>query len=160
MTPPVPTGASVRPMFREDWPDVRDIYQAGIDTGQATFDSVAPDWDRFDTSWLPGHRFVAATREDQFFGWAAASAASARPAYSGVVEHFVYIAAAARGMGMGIGKALLETLIKSTESHGIGTIQASVFPENEASLRLHFLHRRTPATHRPDGPRSTERAVA
>lgn len=138
MTPAVPTGASVRSMRQEDWPDVRDIFQEGIDTGHATFESVAPDWDRFDASRLPGHRLVAETTQGTIVGWAAVSPVSARPVYSGVVEHSVYVASTARGLG--IGKVLLEALIKSTERHGIWTVQASVFPENEASLKLHLAH--------------------
>jgi phosphinothricin acetyltransferase len=125
-------------MRQEDWPDVRDIYQEGIDTGHATFESVAPDWDRFDTSRLPCHRLVAETTQGMIVGWAAVSPVSARPVYSGVVEHSVYVASTARGLG--IGNALLEALIKSTERHGIWTIQASVFPANEPSLKLHLAN--------------------
>ncbi|UKA69114.1 N-acetyltransferase family protein (plasmid) [Arthrobacter sp. FW306-05-C] len=123
-------------MRQEHWPEVRDIFQEGIDTGHATFESVAPDWDRFDTSRLPQHRLVAATAHGAIVGWAAVSPVSARPVYSGVVEHSVYVASTARGLG--IGKALLEALIRSTERDGIWTVQASVFPENESSLKLHL----------------------
>ncbi|KQQ81090.1 GNAT family N-acetyltransferase [Arthrobacter sp. Leaf137] len=125
-------------MRQEDWPDVRDIFQEGIDTGHATFESAAPDWDRFDTSRLSRHRLVAEIAQGRIVGWAAVSPVSARPVYSGVVEHSVYVASTARRLG--IGKALLEALIKSTERQGIWTVQASVFPENEASLKLHQAH--------------------
>lgn len=125
-------------MRPEDWPSVRDIYQEGIDTGQATFESEAPGWDSFDASRLPGHRLVAETVEGRLAGWAAVSPVSARPAYSGVVEHSVYVAGEARGLG--VGTALLRALSASTEADGIWTIQASVFPENEASLKLHLAN--------------------
>ena len=122
-------------MRDDDWPAVHRIYEAGIATGHATFESVAPDWERFNTSRLPRHRFVAETADSRILGWAAVSPVSARPVYSGVVEHSVYIAAEARGLG--VGKTLLHALINSTENDEIWTIQASVFPENEPSLRLH-----------------------
>ena len=77
------------------------IYQEGIDTGHATFESEAPDWERFNTSRLPRHRLVAEASEGVILGWAAVSPVSARPAYSGVVEHSVYVATEARGTGSG-----------------------------------------------------------
>jgi L-amino acid N-acyltransferase YncA len=129
---------TVRSLHREDWPAVRSIYQEGIDTGHATFESEAPDWDRFDASRLPGHRLVAETAEGRIVGWAAVSPVSARPVYSGVVEHSVYVAGDTRGLG--VGAALLRALSESTEAAGIWTIQASVFPENEASLKLHLAN--------------------
>ncbi|MET3705510.1 N-acetyltransferase family protein [Arthrobacter sp. UYEF6] len=126
---------TLRNMEPPDWPSVRRIYQEGIDTGQATFETQAPDWDSFDRSRLPGHRHVAASTYGQVLGWAAASPTSSRPAYAGVVEHSIYVTAEA--CGFGLGKALLNALINSTESAGIWTIQATVFPENGPSLRLH-----------------------
>ena len=129
---------TIRPMRDDDWPAVQRIYREGIATGHATFERAAPDWDLFNTSRLPGHRFVAEAADDRILGWAAVSPVSARPAYSGVVEHSIYIAAAARGRGLGA--ALLRALADSTESDGIWTIQASVFPENEASLKLHLAN--------------------
>lgn len=125
-------------MRDDDWPAVQRIYGEGIATGHATFESVAPDWERFNTSRLPRHRLVAETAEGGILGWAAVSPVSARPAYSGVVEHSVYIAAAARGRGLGA--TLLRALAESTEGGGIWTIQASVFPENEASVKLHLAN--------------------
>ncbi|RJT96553.1 N-acetyltransferase [Arthrobacter frigidicola] len=130
------TATTVRPMREEDWPAVRSIYQEGIDTGHATFEAEAPDWDGFDRSRMARHRFVAETVDGTILGWAAVSPASARPAYSGVVEHSVYVAADARGRG--VGAALLRALTDSTEADGIWTLQASIFPENEASLKLHL----------------------
>ena len=138
MTTPTPPAATVRSMRDADWPAVQRIYEEGIGTGHATFESEAPDWERFNTSRLPRHRLVAETAEGSLLGWAAVSPVSARPIYSGVVEHSVYIAAVARGLGLG--GALLRALAESTESVGIWTIQASVFPENEASLKLHLAN--------------------
>ena len=127
------------------WP-VLAIYQAGIDTGNATFETVVPDWTRFCVGKLPRHRFVAlgvdpAPRDGvvasptTVLGWIAGAATSSRPAYAGVVEHSVYVRPDAGGRG--VGRALLETFIASTEAAGIWTITTAVFPENAASLGLH-----------------------
>ena len=110
------------------------IYQAGIDEGNATFEICAPRWPAFTAARLPGHRYVATT-VGQVTGWVAASPVSGRCAYAGVVEHSVYVHPAARGLG--IGRALLAALIRSTEAAGIWTVQSGVFPENTASLALH-----------------------
>lgn len=138
MTAPEQHGVTIRFMRDADWPAVQRIYREGIATGHATFESEAPDWEQFNNSRLPRHRLVAETAENRILGWAAVSAVSARPAYSGVVEHSVYVAAEARGLGLGA--ALLRALAESTEGNGIWTIQASVFPENEASLKLHLAN--------------------
>ena len=110
------------------------IYQAGIEEGNATFETRAPDWAAFSGSRLPAHRFVA-TKADQVAGWVAASAVSSRCVYAGVVEHSVYVHPAARAQGTG--RRLLDALITSTEAAGIWTIQSGIFPENTASLALH-----------------------
>ncbi|MGV9768852.1 N-acetyltransferase family protein [Microbacterium sp. NPDC003461] len=117
-----------------DWPEVERIYQAGIDTGDATFETRTPTWEAFDASRLAHPRLVAEVEGD-VAGWVAASAVSARPVYRGVVEHSVYVDPAARGRG--VGRALLEAFIAAAEAAGIWTIQSSIFPENVASLRLH-----------------------
>ncbi|MCD0484363.1 N-acetyltransferase family protein [Streptacidiphilus sp. ASG 303] len=111
------------------------IYRAGIEEGNATFETAAPAWDAFDAARLPGHRHVALGAAGEVLGWAAVSAVSARPAYAGVVEHSVYVHPGARGRG--VAGALLRELIASTEAAGIWTIQSGVFPENTASLALH-----------------------
>lgn len=121
-------------MTPEDWDQVRRIYLEGIATGDATFETEAPSWER----WHAGHRrnarFVA--REGtRVLGWAALSPVSDRCAYGGVAEVSVYVGSAARGRG--VGRALLETLIRASEAGGIWTLQAGIFPENEASLELH-----------------------
>ena len=131
-----PAGVTVRPMTAADAAPVLAIYQAGLDGGEASFETQAPAWEVFDATRLPGHRHVA-TAEDtgEVLGWVAASAVSARRAYAGVVEHSVYVAPTARRRG--VGAALLQALIDSTEAAGIWTIQSGIFPENTVSLRLH-----------------------
>jgi phosphinothricin acetyltransferase len=110
------------------------IYRAGIEEGNATFETTAPDWEHFDAAKLPEHRFVLVDNVT-VLGWVAAVAVSDRCVYAGVVEHSVYVAPSARGRR--VGRALLDALIASTEAAGIWTIQSGVFPENTASLALH-----------------------
>jgi L-amino acid N-acyltransferase YncA len=124
----------IEPMADRHASDVLAIYQAGIDEGNATFETRAPAWPQFVSGKLEGHSYVAA-EGDTVLGWVAASPVSVRPVYAGVVEHSVYVAGAARGRG--VGRALLEALIASTEAAGIWTIQSGIFPENTASLTLH-----------------------
>ena len=131
-----PAGIIIRPMTSADAAQVLAIYQAGLDGGEASFETRAPTWEAFDASHLPSHRHVAvAGAGGEVLGWAAVSPVSDRCAYQGVVEHSVYVAPAARGRG--VGAALLSALIRSTEAAGIWTIQSGIFPENTASLRLH-----------------------
>ncbi|WP_354645192.1 GNAT family N-acetyltransferase [Kitasatospora camelliae] len=111
------------------------IYQAGIDEGNATFETRAPTWEAFDAAKLPEHRFVAVDRDGRVLGWVAASKVSDRCAYAGVVEHSVYVRPDTRGRG--VAGRLLEALVVSTEAAGIWTIQSGIFPENTASLTLH-----------------------
>jgi L-amino acid N-acyltransferase YncA len=111
------------------------IFQAGMDGGNASFEHTAPGWQAFDASKLAEHRFVAVDERDTVLGWVTVSAVSARAVYAGVVEHSIYVDPAARGRG--VGRALLDALIASTEAAGIWTIQSGVFPENAASLALH-----------------------
>jgi len=123
-------------MTSADAAQVLAIYQAGLDGGEASFETRAPTWEVFDATRLPAHRHVAVTgARGEVLGWAAVSGVSDRCVYRGVVEHSVYVAPAARGRG--VGAALLGALIRSTEAAGIWTIQSGIFPENTASLRLH-----------------------
>jgi L-amino acid N-acyltransferase YncA len=132
---PVPgTGARIEPMAGAHADAVLAIYQAGIEEGNATFETSAPDWAAFTAARLPGHGHVA-IMHGRVAGWAAASAVSGRCVYAGVVEHSVYVRPDDRGHG--IGRRLLEALIASTEAAGIWTIQSGIFPENTASLALH-----------------------
>ncbi|WP_145797617.1 GNAT family N-acetyltransferase [Kitasatospora atroaurantiaca] len=111
------------------------IYRAGIDEGNATFETAVPTWEAFDAARPAEHRFVAFDRDERVLGWVAASRVSDRCAYAGVVEHSVYVHPDARGRG--VARALLEALIDSTQAAGIWTIQSGIFPENTASLALH-----------------------
>lgn len=134
MTAPVPI--QIRAMRPEDADTVMAIYQEGLDGGHASFETKVPTWDRFVADKLPNHRYVAVDPVTRtVLGWVAASAVSTRSVYAGVVEHSVYVAATARGHG--IGRTLLDALITSTEAAGIWTIQSGIFPENAASLALH-----------------------
>lgn len=131
------TTATVRivAMTDEHAEQVLDIYRLGIATGNATFETEPPTWDRFTTTRLPEHRFVALDTKGRVIGWTACSAVSDRCVYAGVVEHSVYVHPGHAGRG--IGQALLGALITSTETAGIWTIQSGIFPENAASLALH-----------------------
>jgi phosphinothricin acetyltransferase len=111
------------------------IYQAGIDEGNATFETRAPTWAEFDRAKLADHRLVALAENGDVLGWVAVAAVSDRCVYGGVVEHSVYVAPGARGRR--VGRALLDALISSTEAAGIWTIQSGIFPENLASVALH-----------------------
>jgi phosphinothricin acetyltransferase len=125
----------VMPLQVGHWPQVRDIFVAGIATGHASFEAEPPSWAAFDASKLPAHRLVAVDSSRTVLGWAAASAVSDRCVYAGVVEHSVYVDPAVQSRG--IGRALLAGLATSTEAAGIWTIQSGIFPENTASMRLH-----------------------
>jgi L-amino acid N-acyltransferase YncA len=118
----------------EHWAGLARVYEEGIATRNATFETELPAWEEWDSSHLAEHRFVA-LRDGEVVGWAAASPLSSRCCYRGVVESSVYVAASARGQG--VGRRVLEALIASTEAAGIWTIEAGMFPENEGSVRLH-----------------------
>jgi L-amino acid N-acyltransferase YncA len=126
---------TIRPMHADDAEAVLRIYQAGLDTGHASFETTAPPWAAFDASKLPDHRHVAVDDDGHVLGWVAVSAVSGRCVYAGVVEHSVYVDPAAQRRGLG--GALLDALITSTEAAGIWTIQSGIFPENTASLAVH-----------------------
>ncbi|MGW3304657.1 N-acetyltransferase family protein [Streptomyces rubiginosohelvolus] len=127
--------AVVVPLAAEHAEQVLAIYQAGVDEGNATFETTAPAWEAFDAAKLPGHRFAAVEGNGKVLGWVAASRVSDRCSYAGVVEHSVYVHPAARGRG--IASTLLRALIESTERAGIWTVQSGIFPENAASLAVH-----------------------
>jgi len=124
---------TIRDLRSDDWPAVRAIYEEGIRGGDATFETETPSWDRWDAA-HPELRLVA-EREGSVLGWAALSPVSARHCYRGVGEVSVYVAEAARGAGLG--RALLQELVELSERDGYWTLTAGVFPENEASIRLH-----------------------
>ncbi len=121
-------------MTATDWPSVRSIYEEGIATGNATFEAAAPDWPEWDARHLPHSRLVARA-DGAVLGWAALSPVSSRCVYGGVAEVSIYVAARARGQG--VGRALLAALIAESEHQGIWTLQAGIFPENLPSIALH-----------------------
>lgn len=127
----------IDPPTPADWPAVRAIFLEGIATGVATFETEAPSWDAWDAAHLPSCRLVAreGSAAGPVIGWAALTPVTGRCVYSGVGEVSVYVAAAARGHG--VGRALLMALIEASERSGLWTLQSTIFPENEASLALH-----------------------
>jgi L-amino acid N-acyltransferase YncA len=146
------------PLLPEHWPAVQRIYEEGLATGNASFQTSAPSWEQWDKGHHPHSRLVAldeglaygsrmvgtgfsptvggAVGAGPILGWAALSPVSGRPVYAGVAEVSIYIDAAHRGKG--IGHVLMEALIAESEAHGIWTLQAGIFPENEASIQLHL----------------------
>jgi len=128
------TDTIVRELQPEDWPHVAAIYEEGIRTGNATFETGVPSWEAWDADHSE-HRLVA-ERDGEVVGWAALSPVSDRCCYGGVADESVYVSARTRGHG--IGRALLDVLIPQSEAAGIWTLQAGLFPENKPSLRLHL----------------------
>ena len=122
-------------MTSSDWEQVREIYLEGIRSGNSTFETDAPSWEKWNDSHLEIARLVMRD-EETVIGWAALSPVSKRDVYRGVAEVTVYVTESARGKG--IGRALLEALIAESEKKGIWTLQASIFPENTASVELHL----------------------
>jgi len=125
----------IEEMSEKSWEAVRGIYNAGIATKNATFQSEAPEWEAWDQSHRKDCRLIALVN-DQIAGWAALSNVSSRCVYDGVAEVSIYIDTAFRGMG--IGDQLMKRLIKESERQGIWTLQSGIFPENEASIALHL----------------------
>lgn len=121
-------------MTPADWPQVEAIYREGIATGMATFETTTPAWDAWNAAHLPDCRLVARDA-DRVLGWAALTPVSGRCVYAGVAEVSVYVAAAARGQG--VGTALLVALVEASERAGLWTLQAGIFRENTASISLH-----------------------
>jgi phosphinothricin acetyltransferase len=128
------TGGLIRPLAADDWPVVAAIYEEGIRGGLATFETEVPSWEAWDATHLREHRLVA-HEGTTVVGFAALSPVSRRLVYAGVAEDSVYVAGTARGRG--VGRALLGELVVRAEHAGIWTIQAAIFPDNEASLALH-----------------------
>jgi phosphinothricin acetyltransferase len=126
---------AIEPMREADGPEVLRIYAEGIATGQATFQGEAPAWPEWNAGHLPQPRLVARSWDGRVLGWCALSPVSRREIYAGVVEESVYVAVGARGRG--VGRALLEAMVRESEAAGIWTLQAGVFPENEASIAVH-----------------------
>lgn len=117
------------------WPQVREIFEEGITTGHATLETEAPGWEEWDNIHLKECRLIAES-EGSILGWAALSPVSGRCTYAGVAEVSIYISESNRDQG--VGRILLEALVRDSEKSGIWTLQAGIFPENEASIQLHI----------------------
>ncbi|WP_194837343.1 GNAT family N-acetyltransferase [Nocardia sp. XZ_19_369] len=130
----VPTDVTVRALRAADWTAVRRIYAEGLTTGLASFETTVPSRTSLESHWLPEHRWVAEI-DGEVVGWAAASPASTRAAYSGVAETSVYVGAEYRGRG--VGKALLHKQVTAADAAGLWTLQSSIFTENRTALALH-----------------------
>ena len=117
-----------------DWEAVKEIYEEGIATGNATFQQSAPTWEEWNNSHLQHSRIVA-KEDNNVFGWAALTPVSGRCVYAGVAEVSVYVSNKARGKGLG--KQLLQKLIEESEANNIWTLQAGIFPENTPSIKIH-----------------------
>ena len=128
-------GIALGPLRAEDWEAIAAIYAQGIATRNATFETEVPTFDRWDRAHLSENRLVARI-DDAIVGWAALAPVSDRCVYGGVAEDSVYVAADARGRG--VGRALLSTLVERAEDAGIWTVQTGIFPENAASVQLHL----------------------
>lgn len=124
----------IRPVQPNDWPAIAAIYQQGIDTGVATFETQAPAPDKMAAKYMAAPKLVV-EQDGQVVGYALLSAVSDRCVYGGVAEVSIYIAASHRGLG--IGKRLLEQLIAESEQLGLWTIQATVIAKNKASIAVH-----------------------
>lgn len=127
-------GLLIVPLAFSDWPAVRAIYAEGIATGNATFETETPDWNKWNAAHIDRCRSVARL-ENEVVGWAALSRVSQRECYRGVAEVSVYVAESARGRGVGF--QLLQALVKDSECAGFWTLQAGIFAENQASIHLH-----------------------
>ena len=122
-------------MLPQHWQDVARIYAEGIATGNATFQKDIPSWKEWNSSHLQNCRFLALNTEGVVLGWAALTPVSGRCVYAGVAEVSVYVTP--QYSGHGVGKILMNALIESSETDGLWTLQAGIFPENIGSVRLH-----------------------
>ena len=127
-------GILIRSLTETDWPAVRTIYQLGIDTGDATYETRAPETEALKVKFLP-HSQLVAEENGEIIGWAMLSAVSSRCVYGGVAETSVYVHPAYHGRG--VGNALLAELVSMSERQGYWTLQSQIFPENKASIALH-----------------------
>ncbi|PFG97893.1 L-amino acid N-acyltransferase YncA [Saccharopolyspora erythraea NRRL 2338] len=131
----LPDDVTIRPLETRDWSAVRRIYAEGIATGNATFDTEVPARNTLEARWLPEHRWVAEV-DGEVAGWAAITPVSNRDCYAGVGDTSVYVGDGFRGRG--VGKTLLHKQVTEADTHGLWTLQTSIFPENRASLALHY----------------------
>ena len=131
---PITSEIRIRPIISDDWDAVANIYEEGINTGFATFETQVPTYHAWDSAHLKSCRIIASYR-NSILGWSALSPVSRRRVYSGVAEVSVYVGKNDRGKGVGL--LLMQTLISQSEKQGLWTLQSSIFPENIGSIRLH-----------------------
>lgn len=124
----------IRNIIQNDWPYIVSIYQQGIDTNMATFQTTIPDYTSWDESHLKACRSVLIFK-GQIVGWVALTPVSSRCVYAGVAEISIYIDNAFKGKGLGT--RLLNHIITESEQNGIWTLQAGIMQDNEASIALH-----------------------
>ena len=127
----------IRTLKESDAATVLDIYQQGLDSGEASFETSAPEWQVWDRKYHPFGRLIR-EQADQIQGWAALAPVSARECYRGVAEVSVYVAS--NHLGKGVGQDLMAALVEISEDNGIWSLYSSIFPENKATLRLHLRH--------------------
>lgn len=125
----------IRPMQTGDADKVLEIFQQGINGGNATFDKVAPTWEAWDTKHFNLCRFVLEDKNDQVVGWCALQPVSNRDCFKGVAEVSIYLDGSVQGKGLGT--ILLKKLILDSEEHDFWTLQAGIFPENKVSIAIH-----------------------
>ena len=130
----VAVNMKIAPLEERHYKEVARIYREGLETGIASFETEVPDWKTWNNKFSPNCRLVALEGK-RVIGWCALSPVSKREVYKGVAEVTIYIDSAYRGKG--VGRDLLESLINASEQAGYWSLQAGIFPENDASLKLH-----------------------
>jgi L-amino acid N-acyltransferase YncA len=126
---------AIRLMIEADYSVVKEIYELGIATGNATFQTEGPSWDVWNSEHLAKARIVAVDENNIVIGWAALTAVSGRCVYAGVAEVSVYVHTHVHGKG--VSKKLLQELIRESEKENLWTLQAGIFPENVVSIKIH-----------------------
>lgn len=124
----------IRPMSKQDYPRVAEIYCQGIQQGDATYQTEAPDFETFDQYRLTDCRLVA-VHNQKVIGWVALTPFSSLSVFSGVAELSLYLDQAMTGIGLGT--RLMNALIDCSEKAGLWSLQSGIFRENKASIALH-----------------------
>lgn len=132
-----PTTFELRPIRPEDYPQVRAIYEMGLDSGHATYEKAAPTWAQFTSNKIMETVFVAVEKDEpeKILGWVSAAKASSRSVFHGVVEDSIYTHPEARGRG--VSGALLDRLVETCMDLHKWAIHSWIFPENTGSVKLH-----------------------